>query len=144
MPRATAADDHAARVRHLILLDAQSLMHRLDDRTGTMLSVFSRLRDREVLTTALGAWFDTARFEDLICLSPAQQSAVAAFYGELDDLRWYLRYTTDMPGSMEQALTRFRRGIVAAYDRLVDVLATPPPPIDPPPRRPTPRKRRPA
>ncbi len=106
--------DAAARVRNLIALDAANLMARLEERAGEMVALFSRLRDRAPLLTVLSSWFTTATFGDLAALSPAEQSAVDAFYRVVSDLRWYVQYTEDMPLQLERriglSIARLRDG----------------------------------
>ena len=115
---------HADRLRvlHLLALDANALMVRLDSRHQLMLTIFSRQRDRATLLDPLRSTFYGASFADLAALEPAEQSAVFAFYEALDALRWYLQHTTDMPGQLEIVLTGHRKALVAAHLALMNVL----------------------
>lgn len=103
-------DANAARVRNLIALDSAMVMRRLASRRHDMIATFSRKRDRRVLIEAVHTWFDTARFDELVLLEIEQQTAATQFYEQLDDLRYYFKYTEDMPGTAERALaTRLKR-----------------------------------
>ena len=62
-----------------------------------MVSLFSRLRDRSPMLEAIGSSFSSITFSDLATLEPVEQTAVNQFYELLDELRWYLQYTEDMP-----------------------------------------------
>lgn len=115
---------HADRLRvlHLVALDANALMARLDSRHQLMLTIFSRQRDRAALLDPLRSVFYGASFADLAALEPGEQTAVFVFYEALDSLRWYLQHTTDMPGQLEVVLTGHRRALVDAHLALMQVL----------------------
>jgi hypothetical protein len=121
------------RIRNLIALDADALMVRLDERKDEMIAMFSRHRDREPLLSPLRSWVPSASFQEIVLLAPAQQGAVAHFYEELDALRWYFRYTADMPGTALQIFAHHRKRLVLAYEGLKDAIgpAQPVPPSAP-------------
>lgn len=96
--------DLAARVRHLLVLDATSLLARVEKHEDEMVRLFSRLRDRSPLMTATHTAWPTVGFDALASLSPAQQRAATLFYEKVADLRWYLQYTEDMPLQLRQTL----------------------------------------
>jgi hypothetical protein len=110
--------DGADRVRHLIALDAQTVMTRLGKRQTEMVSLFSRLRDRSPLLDVVHSWFETISFSELSAIEPAEQRAVTEFYELLGDLRWYLDYTEDMPLQVAQRVTKFVRELVAMHRKL--------------------------
>ncbi len=109
MARRKTKLDQPARIRHLIALDAANVMKRLNARRDEMVTLFSRLRDREPLLVAVHTWFVTITFEELALLDPPEQKAVSIFYEALADLRWYLQYTQDMPGKLQQYLDQHLR-----------------------------------
>src|SRR4051812_16513842 len=110
------------RVRHWISLDAAGVMRRLTERQDEMLSNFSRLRDREVLLKPLRSTANTVRFADLVLFNPVEQRIIHDFFEALDDLHWYLQYTTDMPGALELKLRAYVRVLEVAHERLVAAL----------------------
>lgn len=142
------------RIRNLIALDAAGLMLRLEERKDQMIAMFSRHREREPLLTPLRSWVPSASFQELVLLSPEQQAAVTAFYEALDGLRWYFRYTNDMPGTAQQIFAHHRKTLAEAYEGLGRALGPavalapvdPPAPEAPPPapeaRRPVKRRRK--
>jgi hypothetical protein len=115
------------RIRNLIALDAHGLMKRLAERKDEMIAMFSRHREREPLLTPLRSWVPSAIFQEIVLLPPEQQAAVARFYEELDSLRWYFRYTSDMPGTAQQIFGHHRKRLAEAYDGLKDTLGPPRP-----------------
>ena len=91
------ADDRATHVRHLLAVDAANVIGRLVSRQQEMVALFSRRRDRTPMMDAVRSWFLSITFSELSVLPPAEQKAVSLFYELLDELRWYLQYTEDMP-----------------------------------------------
>lgn len=125
-PRARSApSDAAARVRHLIALDAANVLRRLGERQAEMVRLFSRLRERGPLLEPLHSWFDTVAFAELSALSPHEQRAVNAFYAQLGELRWYLRYTEEMPGQVQLALAQRARALAEGHHALTAAIGPP-------------------
>jgi hypothetical protein len=108
----------AARVRHVLAMDAANVMRRLHARQDEMVRLFSRLRDRAPLMNAVHSWFPTITFAELTLLEPSEQHAVNAFYEELDELRWYLQYTEEMPTHVREKLARHVRRLDACHRAL--------------------------
>ncbi|MEN9798390.1 MAG: hypothetical protein RL653_2086 [Pseudomonadota bacterium] len=123
-PRRPPSDD-AARVRHLLALDAANVMVRLRARNDEMVSLFSRLRDRGPLLDTVRCWFTSIAFGELCLLSPAEQLAANGFYELLGEVRWYLQYTEDMPGTVQQRLATFLRRLEERHLVLVAALGPP-------------------
>ena len=116
--------DAAVRSMHLVALDSTNLVRRLDERHLEMVSAFSRLRDREGLLGSMRNVGLSARFEDVAALPPAVQTAVAAFYELVDELRWYFQFTTDMPGTLADRFTGYRKQLGEAHAVLAVALET--------------------
>lgn len=115
----------AARVRHLIALDAANVMRRLESRLPEMVALFSRLRDRAPMLQTVHSWFTSADFADLALLEPAELLAVNGFYEELAELRWYMQYTEDMPTTVQSTVVARGKRLVEAHARLVGVIGAP-------------------
>lgn len=118
-------DAETRRVRHLITLDARNVVARLERRLVEMVGLFSRLRDRAPLLEAVKSWFPGVSFGQLALLEPEEQRAVDAFYRVVEDLRWYLEYTEDMPLQLERTIGLLFRGIVESHASLVGVVGRP-------------------
>jgi hypothetical protein len=89
------------------LLDATSLLGRVESRELEMVRLFSRLRDRAPLMAATHTTFGSISFDALASLTPAEQRAAVAFFELVGELRWYLQYTEDMPGQLRSSLGAF-------------------------------------
>ncbi len=115
----------AARVRHLVALDAKNVMDRLSERLTEMVSLFSRLRDRTPLLTTVQSWFPSATFGDLAELEPVEQRAVNDFYEVLGQLRWYLQYTEDMPLQLQRQVGLLHGKLQESHRQLTAVIGEP-------------------
>ncbi len=112
----------ATRVRHLIALDSAKVVSRLELRQDEMVTLFSKLRDRGPLLQTVHSWFGSIAFSELSSLEPFEQRAVSVFYGVLDELRWYLQYTEDMPGQVQTRLIVFARRLKSGQKDLAAVI----------------------
>jgi hypothetical protein len=141
-------DTEKERIRNLIALDADGVMRRLEERKDEMIAMFSLHRDREPLLSPLRSWVPSASFQELAQLSTEQQTAVSAFYEVLDALRWYFRYTNDMPGTAQRVFAHHRRTLERSHQLLqaalgpaVAVARDPDEGLEPVPPAPRPRPR---
>jgi len=124
-PRKKTRATPAARVRHLVALDAQNVMHRLDARADEMVGLFSRLRTRTPMLEATESWLPTASFGELVQLEPHEQAAVSDFHEALGALRWYFEYTEDMPGTVQATAAAHLTRLREAHARLRAVIGAP-------------------
>lgn len=126
-PKRTSARDEASRrVRHLLVLDASTLVGRLTSRADEMIRLFSRLRDRAPLLAATHTLWPTIGFDSLACLFAEEQRAALAFFELAQELRWYLSYTEDMPTQLRANVEGFVERLQHALALLIGVLG----PID--------------
>jgi hypothetical protein len=128
MARRRKADEVAARVRNLFALDATGIMRRLEARRDEMFVLFSRLRSREPLLSAIASRYGVAAVQGLLHLTVQEQAVVDRFYERLDDLRWYFTYTEDMPGTASQTFSTLYRRLEEAHRALLLTLGPPAPP----------------
>ncbi len=96
-----------ARVRHLLSLDADAVMKRLTSKQDEAVGLFSRLRTREGMIELCRSSFTSITFSELVRLDPLEQAAVEAFHHTLGELRWYVRYTEDMPSTVKSTVTMY-------------------------------------
>jgi hypothetical protein len=113
------ADDRATHVRHLLAVDAANVIQRLVTRQQEMVALFSRRRDRTPMMEAVRSWFLSITFSELSVLPPAEQKAVSLFYELLDELRWYLQYTEDMPTQVLTKVALYVGRLVISHRQLV-------------------------
>ena len=125
MARRKQADENAARVRNLLAIDAANIMRRLEARQEEMVALFSRLRSREPMLTTIASRFTSVTFSELVQLTVPEQSVVNQFYESLDELRWYLTYTEDMPSTARLTISALHRRLQEAHRALVASLGHP-------------------
>ena len=106
-PGADRWEADTARVRHLLSLDADGVMKRLVAKQDEAVGLFSRLRTREGMVELCRSGFTTITFNELVRLEPKEQQAVEAFHHVLNELRWYVRYTEDMPSTVKSTVTLY-------------------------------------
>ena len=123
--RTSKASAEAKRVRHLIALDANNVMTRLAARHEAMVQRFSRHRDRAALVEPLSTWFSSITFGDLAALETREQRAISRFYESLDELRWYLSSTEDMPNQVTLTLSQSLRRLQSKYKELTQFIGLP-------------------
>ena len=116
------ADERAPQVRHLLAIDAANVIQRLVSRQHEMVS---RRRDRTPMTEAVRSWFLTINFAELVVLPAAEQKAVSLFYELLDELRWYLHYTEDMPTQVQTKVGIYVGRLEASHRQLVAAIGPP-------------------
>lgn len=124
-PGADRWEADTARVRHLLSMDADSVMKRLTSKQDEAVGLFSRLRTRDGMVELCRSGFTTITFSELVRLDPTEQQAVDAFHHVLNELRWYVRYTEDMPSTVKSTVTLY----VAKLDglhRLLNAAIGPP------------------
>lgn len=114
-----------AKVRHLIVLDAQEVMTRLTEKQDEAVGLFSRLRTRDGMVELCRSTFGTVTFSDLARLSPEEQAAVFEFHRVLDRLRWYVRSTEDMPSTVKSTVSQYVRTLGELHRELGARLGTP-------------------
>lgn len=120
-----AKSESAERARHLFTLEAAAVMQRLAARQEEMVRLFSRHRSRDPLLEATRSRLESVAFGELALLEPFEQRAVMAFSELLGELRWYLRYTEDMPVQVRQAVALFLRRLEVSHRALVSAIGTP-------------------
>jgi hypothetical protein len=118
-------EDETARVRHLIALDAQDVFLRIRDQHEEAVALFSRLRTRDALTDLCRTLYASITFADLARLSPAEHKVIAAFYACVEQLRWYVRFTEDMPSTVKSTVAQFHRRLEHLHRELTIALGPP-------------------
>ncbi|MDP3571296.1 MAG: hypothetical protein Q8S42_11765, partial [Archangium sp.] len=72
-PGADRWEADTARVRHLLSMDADSVMKRLASKQDEAVGLFSRLRTRDGMVELCRSGFTSITFSELVRLDPAEQ-----------------------------------------------------------------------
>jgi hypothetical protein len=124
-PAADRWEADTARVRHLLSLDADAVMKRLVAKQDEAVGLFSRLRTREGMIELCRSSFTTITFSEMVRLDPEEQLAVEAFHHVLSELRWYVRYTEDMPSTVRSTVTLYVTQLDTLHHRLNAMIGPP-------------------
>lgn len=90
----------------LIKLDARNLFNRIHLRHDQYLEVFSSKRDRRIFKEIFENRYSKCLFSDLSHLPVEIIEIANEFYQASEDLYWYLKYTQDMPNTIEDEIIR--------------------------------------
>lgn len=94
--------------RYLLLfkIDARNLYNRIKDRQHDYIEIFSLKRSRSVFKDVFKNRYDKATSFDLSHCTQEIIISLDQFYQCVDELFWYLKYTQDMPNTIEDELGR--------------------------------------
>ncbi len=97
--------------RYLLLfkLDAQNLMNRVKERRKEFVEVFAMRRTREHFSWIFSSRYERATIKDLAHCSTETITALDQFYGLVDEIKWYLFQTEDMPSTVEDNIFRMSK-----------------------------------
>ncbi|TNE84691.1 MAG: hypothetical protein EP330_28895 [Deltaproteobacteria bacterium] len=95
--------ERAERLRKVIALEIDRIVEDLEARREVLIELWGRTRDRGMFLDTVFSRWKTLGFPDLLDLETAEVAAVDAFYRELHELRFYFRFTEDMPVHMLDA-----------------------------------------
>jgi hypothetical protein len=124
-PAADRWEADTARVRHLLSLDADAVMKRLLSKQDEAVGLFSRLRTREGMIELCRSSYTTITFSEMVRLDPEEQLAVEGFHQVLNELRWYVRYTEDMPSTVRSTVTLYVTQLDELHRRLNAMIGPP-------------------
>lgn len=97
-------DERTERLRRLMGLEVRRILRRLQEREAQLVELWSKHRAREPFVDTLFARWATAGVTELTLLSPEAIGPLSAFHDAVDDLRFYLRHTDDMPTTLGDRL----------------------------------------
>ena len=99
-------DEIAQRILTLIKFDATHLLERIRDRKTQYVEVFALRRTREHFPQIFKSRYDEATIRDLSHCSTETISVLDQFYTVVDELKWYLFVTEDMPNTVDDFVSR--------------------------------------
>lgn len=102
-------DEITQRYLQLFKLDAQNLLHRIKGRRKEFVEVFAMRRTREHFPWIFSSRYEKATIKDLAHCSSETIAALDQFYGLVDQMKWYLYQTEDMPSTVEETVFRLTK-----------------------------------
>jgi len=103
----------------ILKLDSKRLYERVVERRREYMATFAVKRTREHFKDVFFSRYDTITFTDLKILSPELIGCLDNFYGFVEELKWYLMSTEDMPATVEDKTGRDIKELKNSYDTLV-------------------------
>ncbi len=111
-------DETTQRVLVLLKLDAKRLFYRIRDREPEYLAVFSLKRSRTHFPEIFKNRYDEIRISELLHCSQDVIVGLDQFYSKVDDMRWYLGHTEDMPGTVDEKVRHYVHELSSLYETL--------------------------
>ncbi len=108
-------DEEAQRIVLLLKLDAKNLCERIIDRFSDYIQTFSLKRTRDHFPDIFNNRYSQLKIDDLAYCAQDTIVALDQYYTKIDDLKWYLNHTQDMPAQVEDYVLRESREIKRLY-----------------------------
>lgn len=103
----------------ILKLDMERLYERIVQRRKEYMLAFAVKRSRLHFKDVFFSHYDTITFSDLKSLSPELINCVEAYYSKVDNLKWYLNLTEDMPATVEDKTHRDIAELKHSYETLL-------------------------
>jgi hypothetical protein len=102
----------------ILKIDSSRLFDRVVQRRKEYMVIFAVKRTREHFKDVFESKYDTITFSDLALLSPELIGCLDAYYSRIDDLKWYLNSTEDMPATVEDKTGKDIKELKESYETL--------------------------
>lgn len=114
--------EKAERVAYNLALEIARIVDDLEMRKTFLLDMWGRHRDRGPFLDTIASRYMTLGFPELALLPTEAVAKVDEFYRELEEFRFYCRFTEDMPTSLEEAYAWQLHRLAAYAEQAVDAL----------------------
>ncbi len=115
----TSIPEMTQRFLTLLKVDSFNLMNRIIERQEEYLNDFSLKRDRAIFAEIFYNRYVTTSMNDLAQLPIEIIELANDFYTQVDNLRWYLMHTQDMPNTIEEEIQRQTASLKKKQDNLL-------------------------
>ena len=106
------------RMLMLLKLDAKRLFERIKFRSPEYMYEFSLKRSRDHFPAVFMNRYESIAIKDLMLCSQEVIAGLDQFYSKVDELRWYLNHTQDMPNRVEDKVHGQVRELEKLYNTL--------------------------
>lgn len=110
--------DDTQRMLMLLKLDAKRLFERIKYRAPEYMSEFSLKRTREHFKEIFTNRYDETNMRELILVGPEVIVGLDQFYTKVDEMRWYVNHTQDMPNRVDDRMQGHIRELESLFDTL--------------------------
>ena len=111
-------DDQSLKILTILRLDAQRVFERVKYREAEYMHHFSSKRTRDHFPEVFKNRYDDVGVEDLLLCGEEVIIGLDQFYFKVDELKWYLMVTNDMPGTVHEHVRHGIKELEVAYDIL--------------------------
>lgn len=110
--------DDSQRMLMLLKLDAKRLFERVKYRAPEYMSEFSLKRTRDHFKEIFTNRYDTANIKELMLCGPEVIVGLDQYYSKIDEMRWYLNHTQDMPNRVDDKIHAHIRELETFFETL--------------------------
>lgn len=89
--------ERGEKLRKVLALEIDRIVEDLELRRQVLIELWGRTRDRGMFLDTVFSRWSTLGFPELLELETEEVAAADAFYRELHELRFYFKFTEDMP-----------------------------------------------
>lgn len=106
------------RMLMLLKLDAKRLYERIKYRSPEYMYEFSLKRTRDHFPAVFTNRYETTTIKDLLVCGEEVIVGLDQFYSKVDEMRWYLNHTQDMPNRVEDKVHSYVRELEKLQETL--------------------------
>jgi Mg2+ and Co2+ transporter CorA len=110
--------EESQRTLMLLKLDAKRVFERIKFRAPEYLGEFSLKRTREHFKDIFKNRYDETSIKELIFCGQEVIVALDHFYSKIDEIRWYLNHTQDMPNRVDDKIHSHIKELQSLYETL--------------------------
>lgn len=110
--------DESLRMLLLVKLDAKRLFDRAKYRAPEYLNEFSLKRTRDHFKDIFKNRFDDVTIKELMLVGNEVNVGLDQFYSKIDEIKWYLNHTQDMPNRIDDKMSSHLRELEMYFDTL--------------------------
>ncbi len=109
-------DKFSRRILLTFKLDIDRIFNKLTRDLDEIIHIFALKRTREHFNSVFQNKYSDATVAELKYCEEEVIIGIHQFYDKIDDLKWYLDYTEDMPGSVELTMKRYINELRPLYE----------------------------
>jgi hypothetical protein len=110
--------ENSERLLMLLKLDAKRLLERVKYRAPEYVAEFSLKRTRDHFPEIFKNRYDETQIRELMLCGPEVIVGLDKFYSKIDEMRWYVNHTQDMPSKVEDKMYSHIRELEKFFDML--------------------------
>lgn len=114
----TIISEDRQRMLMLLKLDSKRLFERIKYRAPEYMYEFSLKRTRDHFPDVFKNRYEMISIKDLMLCGQEVIAGLDQFYTRVDEMRWYLNHTQDMPNRVEDKVHTYVRELEKLYETL--------------------------